>query len=278
MRLTKPLRTKWGLSIAGGLYRDDPAKPAIARRFGRAFLSYDQAAGLQLQVAQLLAAEILAQPLEAPATVLEIGGGTGALTRQLLPVLNAGRYLFTDLAEPMVGQAAAQLGRAAVLPVVMDGECPAVAPASVDMVVTSLAVQWFRQPWQSLPALMALLKPGGVLWFSTLLAGSLAEWQQAVTGAGLESGVIPLLTLDQLHGLFPAPARLQGRVVGIPRVHDSALAFLQNLRAIGAAQSPMSHQPAPVAALRGLLASQPKPYTVTYQVWLGSARLAKILD
>jgi malonyl-CoA O-methyltransferase len=254
-------------------------KSAVAHNFGLASPHYDAQASLQALVAQQLAQAILASHPASGLSVLEIGGGTGGLTRHLLPTLCPSMYLFSDLSWPMVRRAQwppeyDALGEKRAVPppyrLVMDGELPALLPASVDLVVSSLAVQWFSQPALSLPSLLRLLKPGGQLWVSTLVQGSFDQWRHDCEQAALSAGIIPLLSEAQLVALLSDHgSQVEGQVREMLRPYPSALAFLQNLRAIGAQQPIPGHQPACAARLRRLLLTLPQPYVVSYHVWLG---------
>ena len=264
-------------------------KSAVAHNFGLASPHYDAQASLQALVAQQLAQAILASHPASGLSVLEIGGGTGGLTRHLLPTLCPSMYLFSDLAVPMVQQAKlpSMLAPVVQLRVVMDGELPALPPASVDLVVSSLAVQWFSQPAISLPGLLRLLKPGGQLWVSTLVQGSFDQWRHDCEQAALSAGIIPLLSEAQLVALLSdhgsptkgsqaegqVPGHAKGQVTGqvhkIRRSYPSALAFLQNLRAIGAHHPAADHRPVNAGRLRQLLKTLPTPYPVDYHVWIG---------
>lgn len=285
-------------------------KTAVAHNFGRASPHYDAQASLQAVVAQQLAQAILASHPASGLSVLEIGGGTGGLTRHLLPALCPSMYLFSDLSWPMVRRAQwlpehdalgetpqENCGGTGLSPhrLVMDGEQTALPPASVDLVVSSLAVQWFTQPAISLPGLLQLLKPGGQLWISTLVQGSFDQWRRDCDQAALPTGIIPLLSegqlVDMLSGhAFPTEvSQAEGQVLGqgagqVPpqqkgqvsgqlhrmlRPYASALAFLQNLRAIGAHHPAADHRPVNAGRLRRLLTTLPTPYPVDYHVWIG---------
>lgn len=275
-------------------------KSVVAHNFGLASPHYDAQASLQALVAQQLAQAILASHPASGLSVLEIGGGTGGLTRHLLPILCPGMYLFSDLSWPMVRRAQwppeyDALGEKRAVPppyrLVMDGELPALPPASVDLVVSSLAVQWFSQPAISLPGLLRLLKPGGQLWVSTLVQGSFDQWRHDCEQAALSAGIIPLLSEAQLVALLSdhgsptkgsqaegqVPGHAKGQVTGqvhkIGRFYPSALAFLQNLRAIGAHHPAAAHRPVNAGRLRQLLKTLPTPYPVDYHVWIGCIQL-----
>ena len=82
-------------------------KAAIAAAFSAAAGSYDAAAGVQRRVAGELAQRIARLPLDQP-RVLEIGCGTGFLSRELL-ALDPRELLLTDIAPTMIGRCRATL-------------------------------------------------------------------------------------------------------------------------------------------------------------------------
>ena len=151
------------------------SKIDIARSFGKAAESYDQAAHFQRWVGNELLARIKGDEYQ---SVLDIGCGTGFFASGLVDKSRSSEkfYLGLDLALPMLehGKRERNLdsdshwlaGDAENLPFI-DG--------SVDLAFSSLAIQWCSD----LPALFKeiyrVLKPGGIFAFSTLLDGSLKE-------------------------------------------------------------------------------------------------------
>ena len=232
----------------------------IAQRFGRASAAYDQAAHIQAQSAALLAERILSLPWQCPRG-LEIGCGTGGLTQRVLPLL-PGQWLITDIAPAMVVSAQTNLNDPKAAFAVLDGQNPSLSPGGFDLVMSNLAVQWFDDLSVSLPRLATLLAPGGRLLFTTLGAESLPEWRQA---AGDGAGTPTYPTAEQLTQILPG-ARIQRHA--LRQTHASGLAFLQDLKAIGAAEPKPGHRPLPIPALRRALARLGSPCVATYDVML----------
>ncbi|WP_353979057.1 malonyl-ACP O-methyltransferase BioC [Salinicola endophyticus] len=148
----------------------------IASGFSRAASSYDAAAGLQREVADTLLARLPADCR--PAAVLDIGCGTGYVTAAL-----ARRYASTtlglDLASGMLAAARASHPELAIRWLAGAAERLPLAAGSVDLVASSLALQWCDSLAAALDEAWRVLRPGGYLAFTTLCDGSLREWQGA---------------------------------------------------------------------------------------------------
>ena len=213
----------------------------VAARFARATRTYDRNAGLQSEVATTLA-DFLPH-LENP-RILEIGCGTGFLTRHLLQRYAHGDFLITDLAPEMVGHCRerheSRNGRS-VLFGTMDGESPdCVGP--FDLVVLSMTLQWFTDPLAGLQNLTRLLKPGGHVLYATPGPGSLIEWRTALEKCGLPYGGFDMPDL-------PHVMHREDRTVR----YTSGIAFLQTLKGIGATTPRPGYVPLPPGSLRMVL-------------------------
>jgi malonyl-CoA O-methyltransferase len=150
-----------------------PDKRDIASSFSRAAASYDSVAQLQRDVgARLLARLPAGEP--AAAVVLDLGCGTGYFRAGLTACYGSATYIGLDLAPGMVEFAR---GRAADegLWVIGDVEALPLAPGSVDLVFSSLAIQWCQRPELFFTELARVLKPGGRCLFTTLGPETLRE-------------------------------------------------------------------------------------------------------
>lgn len=240
-------------------------KRSIAARFSAAAGSYETAAEAQATAAARLAELVEGAGLPPSPRVLEVGCGTGLLTRRLLPALG-GDWLVTDVAPGMVEQARAAVGEARARFRVMDAEEPDVEPASLDLVVSSLAAQWFSDLPGTLARLAACLRPGGLLALSTLGEGSFAQWRAAHHRLGLEAGTPAYPSAEALRAMMPP--HTQSHVVAEPLVIDypDGRAFLRALKVIGAGTPAPGHRPLPAGRLRAVLASVESPFQATYDL------------
>ncbi|MFZ4580139.1 MAG: methyltransferase [Myxococcota bacterium] len=159
---------------------DRPAR--IADSFSRAAEHYDSAAEVQRMAADRVVDVALRHLAGVPQPrILEVGCGTGYVSQRLLQAIPGGTFLVTDLAQGMVDEAQRRLGgdpRTTFS--LLNGEHPDAPQAGTfDLIVSSLAVQWFAGLGQGLRGLAGLLAPGGRLVVSTLGQGALQQWRDA---------------------------------------------------------------------------------------------------
>ena len=162
---------------SGGL----PDKRQVAASFSRAADSYDSVAALQRSVGQQLLAQLPATI--SPARWLDLGCGTGYFSRALGERFPASQGVALDIAEGMLRHAM-PLGGAQQF-IAGDAERLPLRDASCDLLFSSLALQWCADFSAVLSEAERVLRPGGVLAFSSLCVGTLQELRdswQAVDG------------------------------------------------------------------------------------------------
>jgi malonyl-CoA O-methyltransferase len=157
-----------------------PDKRQVAASFSRAAASYDSVADLQRAVGTALITRL---PDLTPSRWLDLGSGTGCFSRVLAQNFPQSEGIALDLAEGMLRYARPLGG--AVHYVAGDAENLPLRDASVDLMFSSLAVQWCPDFSAVLSEAGRVLKPGGVFAFASLCAGTLFELRdswQAVDG------------------------------------------------------------------------------------------------
>lgn len=236
-------------------------KQKVADAFAAAAGTYDSAAEAQAKAADRLVELVGALSLPAQPAVLEVGCGTGLLTRRLLPRVG-GDWLVTDLSPAMVETAKTAIGAGKAQFRVMDAENPDTPLSLFDLIVSNLAAQWFGDLGRAVNRLRACLAPGGTLALSTLGAGSFAQWHQAHVGLGLSAGIPRYPDAATLAAQLPASARVLTETVEVR--HDDAHAFVTALKRIGAGTPAPGHQPLSPGALRKVLRAMGAPVTITY--------------
>jgi malonyl-CoA O-methyltransferase len=158
-----------------------PDKRQVAASFSKAAASYDSVAELQRAVGSELMSRL-------PADVvaerwLDLGSGTGYFSRVLAQNFPSSEGIALDIAEGMLNHAR-PLGGAQHY-VAGDAEHLPLADGSVELMFSSLAVQWCSDFAAVLSEARRVLKPGGVFGFASLCVGTLYELRdswQAVDG------------------------------------------------------------------------------------------------
>lgn len=166
---------------AGGVW------PALDRRrlrasFERAAETYDEVAVLQRAIADRLLERLDVVKLQ-PAVVLDTGCGTGYVTRALARRYPCAQRIALDIAESMVRHTRRGFGWRRLflrppLHVCAAAEALPLASASVDMIVSNLALQWCDAP-AAFAEFRRVLRPGGLLTFTTFGPDTLTELRRA---------------------------------------------------------------------------------------------------
>lgn len=153
---------------------------AILNRFARAVATYERQAVVQRLVAERLT-ELLGRHLHLLAPrILEIGCGTGLLTRLIAARFAPTEMILNDLC-PEMAVCFANLPRT----VFVAGDAQkADLPSGVDVIVSSSAVQWFDDLRAFVEQCAARLPKGGCIAISSFGAQTLQE-VRALTGQGL---------------------------------------------------------------------------------------------
>ena len=144
-----------------------------------------------------------------PQVVLDAGAGTGYGAAQLRSQYPEARVLELDMARAMLqaSRAKQQSGDGLLkklfrpsLPwqVVADIERLPLADASVDMIWCSLAIQWVNVPDKVFAEFRRVLKPEGMLMFSTLGPDTLHELRDAFAGIDRATHVNQFIDMHDL--------------------------------------------------------------------------------
>ncbi|AZV38062.1 dethiobiotin synthase [Komagataeibacter xylinus] len=243
-------------------------KDSIAAGFDSA-RNYEQAARIQRIAATELARRIAAgMRLHAPRRILEIGCGTGFLTRELRRLFPHAHITATDIAPGMLQRLAHRMPDDGQLVLRrMDGEAPDLT-GPFDLICSSLAMQWFADRKAALAALAGLLAPGRHMALATLCAGSFRQWRAAYRAVDRTCPMADYPPCATLQAEWPdcgAGLWDEAELIDTPA---SPLAFVRELRAIGATHTDSPH----TAGLRRVMAAAgagDAPFAVSYHVAYG---------
>jgi malonyl-CoA O-methyltransferase len=158
------------------------SKRKIRRAFDRAADSYDEAAVLQKEVCSRLLEKLEYIKLS-PQLILDAGVGTGEAIAPLMKRYKKSGLVALDLSERMLAKAPAHVGllRKPEL-VCADIEHLPFCEDSFELLFSSLTLQWCNDMQATMEDILRVLKPGGLLMFSTFGPDTLKElracWSQ----------------------------------------------------------------------------------------------------
>jgi len=156
-----------------------PDKRDIRAAFEASADRYDAVAVVQREIGSRLL-ERLELLKMVPGTILDLGSGTGQCTHALGQRYPQARIVALDLAEAMLHHTRRRFGwwqrrRRGHAFVSGDAENLPFADASFDMLFSNLTVQWCNDLEQTFSEFRRVLKPGGVLFYTTLGPDTLQE-------------------------------------------------------------------------------------------------------
>lgn len=245
-------------------------KQRIAEAFSRSAHTYDQSAQTQDQVAAEVASIVLKQNINKNSQVLEIGCGTGALTRRLLDGIEGGAFFITDIAADMLALCQSDHADPRAQFACLDGEHLDLKGQTFDLIVSSLALQWFGDLPAALERLVAHLNPGGRLVFSTLGDKTFAHWRAAHAQLGLRAGMSGFVTATDLAQMWPQTGHGDVTEMMVSRPYEDALAFARALKDIGAHTPVPGHQPLGAKDFRRVSAQLGADFTDSYHIVFGT--------
>lgn len=149
----------------------------IARRFSASAATYQEHALVQNRVAEKLM--LLVPPSDNVVRILEVGCGTGILTRYLLQNFPNATIDAIDLSPRMIATASAQLAAAPTINWHVADARLFRSRYRYDLIISNCALHWIDPLIEGLHNLASLLKKDGRLAFSLMLNGTLAELHES---------------------------------------------------------------------------------------------------
>ena len=214
-------------------------KAGVRAAFDRAGVTYEAAAVLQWRVAEELLGRLTPFDFQ-PRVTLDLGAGTGRMTAELKRRYRRSRVIALDLAPGML--------RAAVRHqrlfrrferVCADAARLPLEAGSIDIIFSSLMLQWCEPLDEVFAEVRRVLKPQGFFAFSTFGPDTLKELRSAWAEADGYSHVNRFL---DVHDIGDALVRsgLQEPVLDVDRTqltYEDGLALMRDLKSLGAHNS-----------------------------------------
>jgi len=160
-----------------------PDKRLVRAAFEKAACRYDEAAVLQREIGTRLLERLELMKI-APQRVLEVGSGTGFCSTQLATRYPAAQFIALDIAQGMLHHARERFSwwqrlRRRPAFICADAESLPLADAAVDLLFSNVTLQWCNNPDAAFAEFRRVLKPGGLLLFSTFGPDTLKELRAA---------------------------------------------------------------------------------------------------
>lgn len=220
----------------------------VRRNFSRQAHEYDQHAAVQRRVADRLLQLLLeGGPVAGPA--LEIGAGTGRLSRRLVQICPGVQPVLSDLAHAMTCRAASVLpGRPAFD---ADAQALPLQTGSMALVLSSSVYQWVADLPLAFAESARVLRPGGRFAFALFGEHTLCELrdshQRAVaeTGSRHPSHVQKFPTSSDVRQALDAAGFTRSRLLSEEEweFHDTLPELLRGLKRIGASNAVIDRPP-----------------------------------
>lgn len=227
----------------------------IKQHFSQAAPSYDEAAILQKTVAERIDERLALTTLQ-PQVVVDVGAGTGLLTEKVIQRYPQARHLAVDLSLPMLQRARERFTVPCfrwlpqslahkTLATVINADAYAVPlkDQSVDLIVSNLMLQWCDDLDSVFQEFRRLLKPDGLLIFTTFGPDTLKELKQAWENADQTSPHVNQFV--DMHDIGDALIRNGfGQPVmdteHFTLTYDQPMGVLRDLKAIGATNATLN--------------------------------------
>jgi len=211
-------------------------KDQVRRSFSRAAERYDEVAVLQREIGQRML-DRLDLVKKQPEVVLDLGCGTGVATAALAKRYKKAKIVALDFALPMLKQTHK---RGAFLRkpkcVCGDLESLPLKDDSVDLIYSNAAVQWANDIEATFKEFRRVLKPGGLLMFTTFGPDTLKELRAAWSHADQNPHVSSFLDMHDvgdalLRSHFADPVMDVDRMV---LTYQDAMGLMKDLKILGA--------------------------------------------
>ncbi len=211
-------------------------KQRARHSFERAAEHYDEVAVLQREIADRMLERLDLVKLQ-PKTVLDLGAGTGYASEALLKRYPKARIIALDFAYPMLRHARRR-GRWLRHPSCLcaDAERLPLADGSVDLIYSNATLQWCNDLEATFLDCLRVLRPNGLLMFTSFGPDTLHELRSAWSRADGYGHVSTFMDMHDL-GDCLVRARFADPVIDAERIvltYDTVSKLMYDLKTLGA--------------------------------------------
>jgi malonyl-CoA O-methyltransferase len=257
-------------------------KKKAAAAFNRAAATYDTHDFLQKEVGSRVLQQLEYLVVD-PKNIADLGAGTGRFSGILAKKYKKSKVHLVDFALRMLVRARSKrvfklLSRERYI--CGDIEALPIADGQMDLVFTSLALQWSSQLQQSAAEIRRVMSPGGLFLFATLGPDTLYELKRAFDSVSLSSHVGNFLDMHEVGDILSANG-FSDPVLTTERIvveYEDVMKLMRDLKGIGASNAALERPKALMGKRR--LGAMVKAYDefrqnnkipATYEVIIGHA-------
>lgn len=204
--------------------------------FSRHAKNYIKKANVQRRIEQALLERVLATGIQ-PQRILDLGCGPGFALKAMKKQWPKAQIIGIDLSADMLRQAKKQQrwGRGFDL-IQANANALPLATHSIDLVFSSLCLQWLIPMNGALAEIRRVLTPNGAAHLAILGQGSLTKLQQAAHQSGMDRSIVPLPDIIDVGALLQQSG-LTHPVLdrqSFHETHTNPQDYLRAIRGIGA--------------------------------------------
>ncbi len=211
-------------------------KREARRAFTRAARRYDEVAVLQREIGQRMLERLELVRLD-PDVILDVGAGTGIATSALSKRYRQARVFALDFALPMLHETrrrGAWLRKPRCI--CADAEHLPLVDMSVDLIYSNATLQWCNDLEHTFGEFLRVLRPGGLLMFTTFGPDTLKELRESWSAADARAHVSTFL---DMHDIGDALVRSHWAepVVDVERftlTYENVRTLMRDLKVLGA--------------------------------------------
>lgn len=234
-------------------------KSLVSKKFTGATETYSDEAKIQKEAAANLAANVLANIVSRKGLrILEIGAGTGTLTKLVEPHFSDCTFILRDIACCNYRSVSNR-----IITETIDAETAGIKYLETnhyDLIISASTIQWFNSPRRFLHRVCSMLTPGGKAFFTFFSNGTLAEIADIVS---LNYPIVDEKLFDKL------PVEVEITTRQYQQNFASAADALRHLRLTGV--NAINRNPLSVAQTREILSRISNPdnsatlnFSITY--------------
>lgn len=220
-------------------------KRRARRAFDQAAASYDKVARLQLEMGERLLDRLDYIRIE-PRTLLDMGAGTGVMAERLARRYPKAKVLAADFAHGMLLRARRR-GTLFRKPrcLCAEAERLPLANGCVDLIISNAMLQWCDDPARVFGEWLRILRPGGLLMFTSFGPDTLKELRSAWAAV---DDLPHVSRFFDMHALGDALLGLgwEGAVIDIDRftlTYGDSMQLMRDIKSLGASNAATGRRP-----------------------------------